>query len=226
MSEMQTIIRHSYSALTNFETCPRKYKGRYLDNIPEDYGQAAKDGNRAHEAIEQLFKSNIPLPAEFSPYRGITDKYKKLAANSERCLPEFKMAVDYNKQPCAWDRETCWIRGIADLVLIRGTTAVVLDWKTGKPKEMRDQIMLMGLLLMEHMPSINTIYGYLIFLRYNHSSKLVMFRPSKDGLWDKWEQRYNKLAEAYQHNNFPPKPNGLCNGWCAVTSCEHWREKR
>jgi ATP-dependent exoDNAse (exonuclease V) beta subunit len=44
------------------------------------------------------------------------------------------MALTYSKEPCDFHDENRWVRGIADLVIIDGADAFVVDYKTGSNK--------------------------------------------------------------------------------------------
>ena len=44
------------------------------------------------------------------------------------------MALTYNKTPCDFKSEDRWVRGIADLVIVDGTTCFYIDYKTGSNK--------------------------------------------------------------------------------------------
>ena len=48
--------RLSPSQISRFERCPRSWKFRYIDNLPDPPGEAAKVGSFVHEILEKLFK--------------------------------------------------------------------------------------------------------------------------------------------------------------------------
>lgn len=221
------VVRHSYSALTTFETCPRQYEGTYITKelkfIPNP---ATKHGTDVHKAIEDMFNLGTPLPAEFEIYRPLIDKVRRLTKSATSVLVEKKLAVDVNKQPTDFDAEDVWVRGIADLIVLKGTTAIAIDWKTGKMRDSLDQLILMGLFIFEHYPHINTVFAALAWLKVGQTTRLTMHRHGMASLWLQWEDRYLRLAKAVKAGEFIPTPNGLCNGWCGLTSCEHWRERK
>jgi RecB family exonuclease len=44
------------------------------------------------------------------------------------------MALTLDRQPCGFYDKNRWVRGIADLLIINGEDAAVIDYKTGSEK--------------------------------------------------------------------------------------------
>ena len=221
------MVRHSYSAMNTFETCPRMYEAQYITGEIKFVSNEATDyGTVVHKAIENLFKHGTELPPEFEIYKSVTDGVTKLTKTATNVLVEFQMALDIDKQPCNFDDLDCWVRGIADLVIIKGNSAIILDWKTGKMRPSHDQMILMSLMLFEHFQHLVSIHSSLVWLKVSQLTKLNMYRNSMKSMWMKWEDRYIKLAKAVHDNKFPMQPNGLCKGWCGLTTCTNWSPKQ
>mgnify|MGYP003344884077 FL=1 len=116
-----------------------------------------------------------------------------------------------------------WFRGIADLVIVDGTRAWVVDYKTGKSAKYADprQLALMAACLFLKFPEIERIKTSLLFV------------VSKDFIKEDFSAEFglNIFAEldgllkhreiAYNTDTWNPRPNGLCRKWCSVTSCPH-----
>lgn len=126
----------SYTALNDFETCPFAYaEKRVYKTVPYVQSEEAKWGELVHLTAEnylnnrkqsqQAFVDQETLPL-VKPYCDALVK----AATGGTLLTEFEMAIDRKMQICGsreWNR--AWGRGIADVVIIKGDTAWVYDWK-------------------------------------------------------------------------------------------------
>ena len=81
---------------------------------------------------------------------------------------EYEMALRFDKTPCDFNDEDRWVRGIADLVIVDGDCAFIVDYKTGSkkypdPKQLR----LMSLMAFTHFPDIQKIKAGLLFVMHN-----------------------------------------------------------
>jgi hypothetical protein len=47
-----------------------------------------------------------------------------------------------------------------------------------------------------------------------------------DALWSKFVPDLRQYMEAFKTETWQARPSGLCNGWCPVTECEHWKPKK
>lgn len=146
------------------------------------------------------------------------------AATGGTLLTEFEMAIDRKMQICGsrdWNR--AWGRGIADVVIIKGDTAWVYDWKSGKPKEDMTQLKLFCAFLALHYPQIQHFLSKFIWLKTKTTTG--MDKPiTKAEILEVWKDilvRVRRMEEAWVNEIFPMRENGLCKNWCGVTSCPH-----
>jgi len=51
-------------------------------------------------------------------------------------------------------------------------------------------------------------------------------RKEVEEAWMKILVRIKRMEEAVKCKVFSKKISGLCAGWCSITDCEHWKEKR
>jgi hypothetical protein len=115
----------TYSQLDSFETCPKKfYHLKVVRDITEEQGPHAEWGTRVHTAFEDFIAKGDPLPDGMTQWQPLADKLARLPG--ER-FPEFKFSLDKNFQPADW--KNSWSRGIADLLVVKGSKAVVADYK-------------------------------------------------------------------------------------------------
>jgi hypothetical protein len=120
----------TYSQLDSFESCPKKfYHLKVIRDIVEPPTEHTVWGTTVHTAFENFILHGELLPEGMTQWQPIADKIAKLGGKKHA---ELKFAIDKNFQPADW--KEAWSRGIADLVVINGKKAVVMDYKTGKRK--------------------------------------------------------------------------------------------
>ncbi len=213
---MSDIPPWSHSTLTSFETCARRhYLTKVAREIKEPQTEATIWGNFVHKSLEERVRDDKPLPESIKGYEPIV--FKVSNTNGEK-LVEHKLALDANFQPTAW--QGSWGRGIVDLGILRESSAVMLDWKTGKRKTDSDQLKLMALLAMHTYPQVDKVMTGFVWLKDNKVDKQVFTRQQIGELWQDFLPRVRRLEAAYKQNKWPPKPSGLCKSWCPCTGCE------
>jgi RecB family exonuclease len=212
----------SFSSIKTFEQCPKKYYHlKVAKDIKED--QNAEHliyGTRFHEAAEFYIRDNKSLPSEFSYAQKTLDKLKAMEGEK---LCEYRMGLTENLEACPFEAENAWWRGVADLIILRGNTALVLDYKTGKSVKYADkgQLELMALAVFKHFSQINYVKAGLLFVIANAFPKAEYSREDEPTLWQKWLTDYAKMKTAYSTNVWNPRTSGLCKKHCVVLSCPH-----
>ena len=62
---MTNLLPWSYTKLTTFERCPKLGYARYIaKTLPYVESEAAKEGNRVHDAIEHYVRDGVALPKD------------------------------------------------------------------------------------------------------------------------------------------------------------------
>jgi len=211
----------SYSSLGLFQQCPRKYYHlRVLKDIKEPETTAILYGKEVHLALEEYIRDGKPVPVQFKEFTDIADMLKAMPGDK---LCEYKMGLTKDIQACGFFDENVWFRGVADLLIINGDTARVIDYKTGKSSEFADkkQLELMSLAVFKHFPKVRTVKAGLIFLVANDFVKADFDKKDAPLTWLKWIQETDRLEEAHEVNVWNPKPNFTCRKYCLVKDCEH-----
>jgi hypothetical protein len=211
----------SYSSLGLFQQCPRKYYHlRVVKDIKEPETTAILYGKEVHLALEEYIRDGKPVPPQFKEFTEIADMLKAMPGDK---LCEYKMGLTKDIQACGFFDENVWFRGVADLLIINGDTARVIDYKTGKSSEFADkkQLELMALAVFKHFPKVRTVKAGLIFLVANDFVKADFEKKDAPITWLKWIQETDRLEEAHEVNVWNPKPNFTCRKYCLVKDCEH-----
>ena len=124
---MKQAITWSFSALKEFKTCPRKYHAnRVLKLYPHQDTDATIYGKVVHKAAEDYIRDNTPLPAGLTQFQSLLDSLRAIPGEK---FCELEMALLPDCSPCGFSDEGRWVRGIADLVIINGGKAWVVDYK-------------------------------------------------------------------------------------------------
>ena len=211
----------TYSQLDKFETCPRQfYHVRVKKDFPEPPTEATIWGERVHKALELRVKEGTPLPEGMTQWEGIANKFAGLAGE-KYC--ELQMAVDKNFQPADWNN--AWSRGIADLLIVNGDKAAIFDHKTGRRKP-TEQLMLYAGYTFAMFPDVDYVTTGFVWLKDKKIDKQEFTREQVSEIWLEFLPRVRKLEMAYEKDNWPCRPSGLCHGWCPAKSCEFYRSKR
>ena len=214
-------IKWSYSSLGLFQQCPRKYYHlRVVKDIVEPETTAILYGKEVHLALEEYIRDGKPVPPQFKEFVAIADMLKAIPGDK---LCEYKMGLTKDIQACGFFDENVWFRGVADLLIVNGDTARVIDYKTGKSSEFADrkQLELMALAVFKHFPKVRKVKAGLIFLVANDFVKADYDKKDAPITWLKWIQETDLLEKAHETNVWNAKPNFTCRKYCLVKSCEH-----
>lgn len=127
MGETVKKFAWSYSALTSFETCPRRHKLTRIDKVvTEPQSEHIRHGNEVHKAMELHLKKEKPLPEKYKDYRPYADA---VLQQEGKLLVEHKVALNKSFKPTGYFDSDVWVRGVFDVALIRPSTGKMLDWK-------------------------------------------------------------------------------------------------
>jgi len=213
----------SYSSLSLFQQCPKKY---YHLRVAKDHKEPETDalmyGKQLHEAAEFYIGKDTPLPPQFAFIKGSLDLLKTLGEGGE-FLCEYRMGLTRDLKPCDFFAKDVWWRGVADLVIIKGDKAYMVDYKTGKSSRYADtkQLEILSLALFKHKPNIKLVKGGLLFLVASVFVKVDYEGSQQSEPWVKWLNETKQLEAAYENDVWNPKPNFSCKQYCAVVNCLH-----
>lgn len=159
----------SYSSLTSYETCPKRYFHiKVAKDVVDVPGEAARWGSTVHKHLEDRVRDGTPLPASISSYEPLV---AKIANSPNEKLIECEMAVTRDLKPTEWTAPDAWCRGIVDVGLLTGKRALLLDWKTGKRKPESTQLQLFAGLAFSHHPHLEHVSTGFVWLQANKIDK-------------------------------------------------------
>lgn len=216
----------SYSQLSNFETCPKRY---YHYNVAKDVtepeSEPVKQGNALHEVFRARVEKGDRLPLGYAQYE---DNLGRLANAHGEIKCEQQLALTDEFKPVSWFGKGVWVRGVLDYVVIHENShgAGVVDYKTGRMKDNPDdvdytQLQLMALILFQHVPGLDRVKAAFWYTQANQMLQRDYYRSDSANLWGEILPRVRRVVEARRQQEYPPKPNYLCRKWCAVVSCPY-----
>lgn len=211
----------SYSSISLFQQCPRKYyRLRVAKDIVEPPTIHLDYGKEVHKAAEEYVCGGKPIPEKYAFIKPHLDMLIALPGDK---LCEHQMGLTKDFEPCGFFDKAVWFRGIADLLIINGATARVIDYKTGKNSQYADtkQLELLALLVFKHFPEIERVKGGLVFVVAEDFVRADYDIVGQQVAWQKWLPEIHRLEQSYQNEVWNAKPNFTCRKHCPVTDCEH-----
>lgn len=215
-------IPWSYSALSTFEQCPKKfYHLKVAKDVVEEESEAQTDGKFIHQALyDRVIKGkDLPLPLRY-----LESMAAKFATTPGDKYGEMRLALSKTLEPVDFFAKNVWVRAVVDLIISRPPVAIVVDWKTGKVKEDFSQLKLTAFILAQTMPEIEEFKLAYVWTREKKISHLDVFKGNLIATWNEFLPRVQAMQKANKTTSFPAKPGPLC-GWCPVVECPHWVDR-
>lgn len=217
---MANVLPWSYSSLTAFETCPKRYKLTKLDKvIKEPQTEATIHGNEVHKALELHLNGDKRLPEKYNAYLPLVERVR---SQPGKRLVEYKFGLTEGYKPTDFFAKNVWFRGVIDVGVVGSKSGALLDWKTGKPKTDGDQLKLFAAAGFAAFPYLERIKTGYVWLAHNKLDAQEFTRDDVPGIWQEFTPRVIRLVNALEKDKFLPRPSGLCKAWCPVpkSMCE------
>lgn len=213
-------LSHSYSAIVQFENCPlRYYRQRIIKDVKDEGGEASIYGDRIHKLLEDRLRG-AAIDVEIEKYEPLCLSVEKLARKGE-LLIEHEMVLTENLTPTTWWASDAWLRSKLDILVINGNDAVVMDWKTGKRKPDFFQMELFAAQVFKHFPQVQRVTASLVWLKTMEMDREVYNRIDINPIWAGIMRRIQRIHDAYEHENWPARPSGLCRYCPCRYDCDY-----
>lgn len=204
----------TYSRLSDYETCPALYAGRYRNKWPgfkPKQHPAAERGEKIHGLMEQAVLGGPKLKGALDRYAPYVDSLVKTYPHRETELP---LGFDVNWRPTAWKADNLWLRAKMDFFGMKRVVAKVVDWKTGGIYGSNaDQVRLYAGMTFERFPSVKKVEVELVYLDQKQSISEEIKRAD----WpDKREEFTRRATDMLTAEAFPAKPGPQC-GYCSFS---------
>ena len=214
----------SYTFLNTWDICNhqafRKFIAKDLPKEPQSPEMIY--GNDVHDAMEKRLDRKAPLPLvdRFAAYEPFVKPLLPFVEKGQ-LVAEQKLGMDANGAAVGfWDGST-WLRGKLDAPVVNGTTALLLDWKTGKAREDPYELEIGALLLQAKYPCVTTVLGRYVWLKEMRLGETHDCSDTRR-TFESVHKTMDEVGHAIKMDVFPKKQGPLC-GWCPVLDCQHNR---
>lgn len=217
--------KHSYSTISAFDTCPRKFaEEKIWKNIKYKQNAAAQWGSEGHKAFEDAIKARTSLENRFSFAQPVLDSIYA-TAGEVKLSAEYELGLDAEGKPCRfWDGK---LRGKLDLHWKpRADRAVITDWKFAKhdPSKYKLETDVFSYLTMKNDEEVEAIKTVLVWLKAESPGKPTVKMYNRSDLTrieDDLHAKMYRIEKCVADDYFPEKPTGLCKNYCDVVECHH-----
>jgi hypothetical protein len=220
----------SPSALDTFKNCPAQYRRKYIvtDLPPEEKSLEQDFGSWVHLEFQTCQDTpNYSLPKvlkEHQPYMELLKGKPGVHATEQ------KVALTKTLVPVSWDsrRDEIWFRGIIDYnkVDLETRSAFLVDYKTGKPHSKFAQLAMYAIWTFLSYDYIDLVNAQFYWTKDKTVTKKIWGRADMEELWGYVVPDLKQFAQAFKQDVWQERPSGLCNGYCPVKDCRHWKPKR
>jgi ATP-dependent exoDNAse (exonuclease V) beta subunit len=201
------LTAYSFSSISTYLQCPRRFEAQYIDKRVKDAGSAASlHGERVHKQAELYIKGESDDLPEQRPKDNILDVLRKLGAEAE-----LKVAVSYDFEPRDFWAKDVMLRGLVDVKFRTRDGVCIIDWKSGKKRDNSLQGSFYAAMMSAYHPGerVQVVFDYLDKGR----CPPIDYKP-------KMRDEVRSLVEMVDGTTaYPPRPTPLC-GWCPVADCE------
>jgi hypothetical protein len=223
----------SYSSVSTFKQCPKKYYHlRVLKDVKDGTSAALVYGRDVHTAAERYIRDGTELPRQYKFMQATLDAFNAIEGEKhceirfgvKRSFRTSQPAPDLEYEPCKFFDADVWWRGIADLLIINKDKAFIVDYKTGKNTNYADtkQLDLLAGATFLHYPEVKKIKSALSFVVCNEFISKEHTADMYKSYINVFDAELERIEVALEKNVWNPVESGLC-GFCPVTSCEHNR---
>lgn len=231
------MIALSWSRLSTYEQCPRKFKLSYIDKVfkEEEKSIHLVKGEQLHKQMEEYVLARNgrgTMPLGFSPEVKQTLPYvDKLYEHFDGVYPEAQVAATVTWSPTEWfGKDVAW-RAIWDATALSNNTCFLVDWKSGKVYPLNDgfgQLHLSAVMAMNRWPELPETRAAYVYLEHKRVQKVHIVRepgqldaegrpiPHLAEVQADFERRFEKVQ---REKAWAPQPNENCK-WCPATRAQ------
>jgi hypothetical protein len=219
------MVAWSYSSLKTFQQCPKKYyHTRVAKDFKDEDSTATIYGKEVHKVAEEFIRDGTPVPEKYAFIKPVLESLNKIPG-TKHCEIQFGLTEDL--KPCGFFDADVWWRGIADLLVINGEEAYLVDYKTSKNAKYADtkQLDLLAAATFAHYPEVKRIKSALIFVVCNDFDKKHHVIEDSSKYVAPFKYDLERLDNAMVTGTWNANSSALCP-YCPVKTCQHWKEKR
>jgi PD-(D/E)XK nuclease superfamily len=218
----------SHTFLNDWTNCPHKAFRKYIKKDLPKFVQtdAMKWGNEVHSAFEVRIRHGTKFTPEMAKFEAIAAPLVAAGAVAEKML-----GITVDGRLCDFFAPDVWLRGKIDSTVIPiddKRYAAIFDWKTGKRREEKAELLTHAVLLKAWQPTVQKVTAHYVWLQDNEVGKAHDVSDTETKL-NEIRSTMDDVARCISDQDFPKRPNPLCGGeWgsCPVEDCEFRRGPR
>jgi len=227
------MISLSWSRLSDYSQCPRKFQLKYIEKVFPPEGEKSIHlikGEELHKQLEDYVlacNGQGEMPIGFSPAvkqtLPLVDSFFK---SGYTVYPEAQVSAGRDWKPLEWFDKRTMYRAIWDLIAIKPQTVFIGDYKSGKIYDYTSkygQLHLSGTIAMERFTDAAEVHTAYIYLEHKqiHKIKIIRDEASRtqpaDVLHTEVKQHFEQEFEKVQaETEWKPVVNEFCK-WCPAT---------
>ena len=104
--------------------------------------------------------------------------------------------------------------------MLRGDTAYVMDWKTGKRNPDFFQLKLFAVQVLKHFPDVQHVKTSLVWLKHLQMDTEEYSREQSNEIWAEIMGKIRRIYSSLEHDKWPARPSGLCRFCPARHDCD------
>lgn len=219
----------SWSRLSDFFQCPRKFQHKYILKTPNFTAQEESvhltRGTNVHKGLENYalakLAGKVVGPSSLPEIESTKPLIDSFIQNFPAVVPEQQISVDINWKQVDWFSKQSYYRAILDLVAISPKTIVIGDYKTGKFKDYSPdgpgQLELSATIGLNLYPEVEMVDTMYIYVDHKKTIKRSFTQVAdKERLTTHFIQIHQKVNSEV---NFDPTKNEFCN-FCPATKLQ------
>jgi len=215
------MIAWSYSRLSTAERCLKMFRHHnILKDVISKEGPAMIRGHDVHGRLKiavDRYADNKVL-SDDPKIIHVMPLIKSFCDMHDSVTAEIQISFRKDLALCDWYNKATWLRAILDVIGIRGSTASVIDWKTGQVRYEKDQLRLSAMVTLIRAPSIEEVHTSLVFVDHKQSTPVdIIYRSELPNLIHEFSDRAEILQIAERKGQWPATPGNYCKWQCDCT---------
>jgi CRISPR/Cas system-associated exonuclease Cas4 (RecB family) len=235
------MISLSWSRLSDYNQCPRKFLLKYIEKSFPPEGEKSIHlikGEELHKQLEDYVlakNGHGEMPIGFSPpVKDALPLVDSFFASGYTVYPEAQVSAGRDWKPLEWFDKKTMYRSIWDMIAMKPGTVFIGDYKSGKVYDYNTngQLHLSAAIAMERFVDATEIHTAYIYLEHKKTHKIKLIRDEEfrtsptDALHKDVKHHFeNEFEKVQVEKEWKPTPNEFCK-WCPAnkTQCQFSRK--
>lgn len=208
---------YSYSKISTYQSCPKKFKFKYIDKIkvPFVYNEALIKGGCLHHILEH--HPEISTHKHQEKYQHIADEFINSRDGaillSQESIREMSIGLTTDLEPCSYSDKSALFRGYVDYFTVNNAILHIVDYKSGRLKDIKfqsfDQNMYYAIYFFQKYTKLNKIkITYQYIEHENADNSIVLDRMYLDNYKTQLLENINSIETDSVFNKCK---TALCN---------------